>query len=226
MKRTLDGANKSSGRRVLDLTLRGVHSICVDSAPGGAEIRLAVENLETGDKFALAVTAHDVASRVLGADVESLDELEFLLVEGLRAEHDEGSSNLAVKAEEHQPSPIVAVSKECAADGQLGQRFTIHVRFLKGIPGRQKLHTIELLVPVSSIATKDDAVSLPLFQSNQLVMVRPTAARACARSFCAASSALPCVCSAQVPLAVPCLAPAPTCSRSSCCRRQTRRACR
>ena len=156
MKRAYDGESKSA-RRVLDLTLREVHRVIVDSAPGGAEIRLAVENIETGDKFALTLAAGHLPAK-LGADVESLDDLEYLLVEGLRAEHAAGCS-VAVKAEDKSPA-ILATSNECAADGSLAQRFTIRVRFLKGIPGRQKLHSLELLVPVSSIATKDDAVRI------------------------------------------------------------------
>lgn len=150
--------------RVLDLTLRGVHHIRIDRVPGGeAALRIAVENVETGDKFARALAAQDLVllvSEKLRTDVESLDDLEYLLVEGLKAEQAAGDGG-AVKAEDQQPLAILAASKESVADGQRAQRFTIHVRILKGIPGRHREHTIEILVPVTAVATKDDAVSAP-----------------------------------------------------------------
>jgi hypothetical protein len=155
---------QESKSRVLDLTLRGVHHIRIDRVPGvEAALRLAVENVETGDKFARALAAQDLVllvSEKLRADVESLDDLEYLLVEGLKAEQAAGDGD-AVKAEDQQPLAILAASKESAADGQRAQRFTIRVRILKGIPGRHKEHTIEILVPVTAVATKDDAVSAP-----------------------------------------------------------------
>jgi hypothetical protein len=59
---------------------------------------------------------------------------------------------------DEDPPAILASSKECPADGERSLRFAIQVRVLKGLPGRQKVHTLELVVPVSSVATKDDAV--------------------------------------------------------------------
>jgi hypothetical protein len=65
--------------RVLDLTLRGVHHIRIDRVPGGeAALRIAVENVETGDKFARTLAAQDLVllvSEKLRTDVESLDDL-------------------------------------------------------------------------------------------------------------------------------------------------------
>jgi len=153
----------ASPRRALDLTLRGVHHILIDSVPGDERtLQLQIENIETGDRFGRTLATQELPSLVpekLRTDVESLDDLEFLLVEGLTAEKAAGDG-VAVE----EPPAILSASKESApaAGGQLAQRFTIHVRVLKGIPGRQKVHTLELLVPVTAVATKDDAVSIPL----------------------------------------------------------------
>ena len=161
------GAASPELRRVLDLTLRGVHHIRIDSIPDGdAALRLEIENVETGDKFGRTVFSRELPCLVpekLKTDVESLDDLEFLLVEGLTAEQAAGDGVAVRAGEEHDEQPaVLAASKECAAaaDGQLTQRFTIHLRVWKGILGRQKMHTLELLVPVTAVATKDDAVSV------------------------------------------------------------------
>ena len=96
---------------------------------------------------------------------------QYVLVEALKAEHaitqtsTRAVANIAAGTVFHMPADpdedppaILASSKECSADGERSQRFTIQVRVLKGLPGRQKVHTLELVVPVSSVATKDDAV--------------------------------------------------------------------
>ena len=161
-------------RRVLDLTLRGVHHICINSVPGDdPALQLQIENVETGDKFGRTVAPRELPSLVpekLRADAESLDDLEFLLVEGLTAEQAAGDG-VAVE----EPPAILSASKESApaADGQLAQRFTIHVRVLKGLPGRQKVHTLELVAPVTAVATKDDAVSIPPHLTTHLRLDSP-----------------------------------------------------
>jgi hypothetical protein len=97
---------------------------------------------------------------------------QYVLVEALKAEHAVTQSSTRAVANvaggcvfhlpadpDEDPPAILASSKECPPDGERSQRFTIQVRVLRGLPGRQKVHTLELVVPVTSVATKDDAVS-------------------------------------------------------------------
>ena len=59
------GAASPELRRVLDLTLRGVHHIRIDSIPDGdAALRLEIENVETGDKFGRTVFPRELPSLV------------------------------------------------------------------------------------------------------------------------------------------------------------------
>ena len=96
---------------------------------------------------------------------------QYVLAEALKAEHavaqmsTRAVANVAAGTVFHLPSDpnedppaILASSKECPPDGERALRFAIQVRVLKGLPGRQKVHTLELIVPVTSVATKDDAV--------------------------------------------------------------------
>jgi hypothetical protein len=62
---------------VLELTLRGVHQLRLTRDSTG--LTLAVENLDTGDKFRRNVGVEDMAALVpdkLKADMESLDDFE------------------------------------------------------------------------------------------------------------------------------------------------------
>jgi hypothetical protein len=166
-------AGTGEAREVLGLTLRGLHHICITS--GNGALKLAVENLDTGDKFGRSLCAEDLPSLVpeeLATDVESLDDFEYVLVAALKAEHavtqksTRTVANVAAGAVFHvpadpaeEPPAILAASKECPPDGGRALRFTIQVRVVRGLPGRPKVHTFELIVPVTSVATKDDAVS-------------------------------------------------------------------
>ena len=80
-----------------------------------------------------------------------------MLAEALKAEHavaqmsTRAVANVAAGTVFHLPSDpnedppaILASSKECPPDGERALRFTIQVRVLKGLPGRQKVHTLEL----------------------------------------------------------------------------------
>ena len=69
----------------LELTLRGVHRLRLARDGGG--LTLAVENLDTGDKFGRSVCAEDLAALVpdkLKTDMESLDDFEVSGVCGRR----------------------------------------------------------------------------------------------------------------------------------------------
>ena len=69
----------------LELTLRGVHRLRLARDGGG--LTLAVENLDTGDKFGRSVCAEDLAALVpdkLKTDMESVDDFEVSGVCGRR----------------------------------------------------------------------------------------------------------------------------------------------
>ena len=71
------GHNDAPPPAQLELTLRGVHRLRLARDGGG--LALAVENLDTGDKFGRSVCAEDLAALVpdkLKTDMESIDDFE------------------------------------------------------------------------------------------------------------------------------------------------------
>ena len=161
-----DSAGSGGAREVFQVTLRGMYLISIIS--DNSALKLAVENLDTGDKFGRSLSTADLAILVpekLKTDVECLDDFEYLLVEALKAEYASTQESMRAAAApvpgtgaEETPA-IIASSQECPPDEGRSLRFTIQVRVVKGLPGRQKVHTLEIIVPVTAVATKDDAVS-------------------------------------------------------------------